>query len=110
MAEGRILHERIGARAALLEIDNPPANALGSAMRKQLLERLDALDRDLSLRALVISGRGRAFCSGDDLKEQEAAQAQGADARKALLAEFAQVIERIESFRAPVIAAVNGWC
>jgi enoyl-CoA hydratase len=110
MAEGRIHLERIGAHATLLEIDNPPANALGSAMRKQLLEKLDALESDLSLRALVLTGRGRAFCSGDDLKEQEVAQAQGTPARKALLAEFAEVIERIESFRTPVIAAVNGWC
>jgi len=110
MSSATIHLSRIGTNAALLEIDNPPANALGSALRRQLLEKLDALDKDLSIRALVLSGRGRAFCSGDDLKEQEAAQAQGAAARKALLAEFAEVIERIESFRSPVIAAVNGWC
>lgn len=110
MSDGAIHSSRIGAHAALLEIDNPPANALGSALRKQLLDQLDALERDSSVRALVITGRGRAFCSGDDLKEQEAAQAQGAAARKALLAEFAAVLERVENFRAPTIAAVNGWC
>jgi enoyl-CoA hydratase/carnithine racemase len=107
---GDIHLSRIGEHAALLEIDNPPANALGSALRRSLLEKLDALESDLSLRAVVLTGRGRAFCSGDDLKEQEAAQAQGVDARKALLAEFAAVLERIEAFRAPVIAAIDGWC
>ncbi len=96
--------------AALLEIDNPPANALGSALRRSLLEKLGALDADLSIRAVVLTGRGRAFCSGDDLKEQEAAQSRGAEARKVLLAEFATVLERIEAFRAPVIAAIDGWC
>jgi len=95
MADATIHLNRIGAHAALLEIDNPPANALGSSLRQLLLQRLDALDGDLSLRALVLTGRGRAFCSGDDLKEQEAAQAQGAGARKALLAEFASVLERV---------------
>lgn len=106
-----VIHlSRIGDHAALLEIDNPPANALGSALRRSLLEKLDALEADLSIRAVVLTGRGRAFCSGDDLKEQEAAQAQGVDARKALLAEFAAVLERIEAFRAPVIAAIDGWC
>jgi enoyl-CoA hydratase/carnithine racemase len=110
MADATIHLSRIGTYAAWLEIDNPPANALGSAARAQLLEKLDTLDKDLSLRALVLSGRGRAFCSGDDLKEQEAAQAQGSAARKALLAEFAYVLERVENFRSPVIAAVNGWC
>jgi enoyl-CoA hydratase len=110
MGDVRIHLSRIGTHAALLEIDNPPANALGGAARRELLEKLDALDADASLRALVLTGRGRAFCSGDDLKEQEAAQAKGTDARKALLAEFAKVLERIEGFRSPVIAAVNGWC
>jgi enoyl-CoA hydratase len=101
---------RIGAHAALLEIDNPPANALGSALRKQMLALLDSLDADPSVRAVVLTGRGRSFCSGDDLKEQEAAQSSGLAARKALLGEFAVVLERIEAFRSPVIAAVNGWC
>ncbi len=101
---------RIGNHVARLEIDNPPANALGSALRALFLERLDALAADTSVRALVVTGRGRAFCSGDDLKEQETAQSQGVAARKLLLGEFANVLARIESFRVPVIAAVNGWC
>jgi enoyl-CoA hydratase/carnithine racemase len=110
MSDGAIHLSRIGAHSALLEIDNPPANALGSGLRRQLLDHLGELERDLAVRALVLTGRGRAFCSGDDLKEQEAAQSQGADARHALLGEFALVLERIETFRAPVIAAINGWC
>jgi enoyl-CoA hydratase len=100
----------IASGAALLEIDNPPANALGSALRREFLAHLDTLEKDTAIRAVVVTGRGRAFCSGDDLKEQEVAQAQGLDARKALLAEFAQLLARIESFRAPVIAAIDGWC
>ncbi|HTQ12662.1 MAG TPA: enoyl-CoA hydratase/isomerase family protein [Rhizomicrobium sp.] len=101
---------RIGAHAARIEIDNPPANALGSALRRRFLEHLDALDADPGLRAVVVTGRGGAFCSGDDLKEQEAVQTQGAAARKALLGEFASLLARIEAFRAPVIAAIGGWC
>ncbi|MGH6873303.1 MAG: enoyl-CoA hydratase/isomerase family protein [Rhizomicrobium sp.] len=107
---GDIRLSGLGAGAALLEIDNPPANALGSALRRRVLEHLDALDADLAVRAVVVTGRGRAFCSGDDLKEQEAAQAQGIAARKRLLGEFASVLARIERFRAPVIAAIDGWC
>jgi enoyl-CoA hydratase/carnithine racemase len=110
MHEPTIHLSRIGAHAALLEIDNPPANALGSALRNRMLAHLDSLDADSSVRAVVLTGRGRAFCSGDDLKEQEAAQSGGLAARKALLGEFAVVLERIERFRAPMIAAVNGWC
>lgn len=109
-AGGNILFSKIGDNAALLELDNPPANALGSAARKMFHERLDALETDPNIRAIVITGRGRSFCSGDDLKEQEAAQAKGLAARQAQLAEFAGLLDRIEALRVPVIAAINGWC
>jgi enoyl-CoA hydratase len=110
MSAGGIHFSKIGENAALLEIDNPPANALGSAARKEFHARLDAVEADGAIRAIVITGRGRSFCSGDDLKEQQAAQAKGLAARQAQLAEFAGLLDRIEALRVPVIAAINGWC
>ena len=98
----------IGAHVALLEIDNPPRNALGRAMRAQLREALEALAADLSLRAVVVTGRGNAFCSGDDLRELHAVA--GGGARGANLVDFARLLDQLASFRAPVIAAINGWC
>ena len=96
------------AHVVLLEIDNPPVNALGHAARVALLARLDEIDTDADVRAMVLTGRGvRAFCSGDDLKEQAEAQKAGSVAH---LGEFGKVLERIESHRLPVIAAINGWC
>jgi len=100
---------KLSEHAALIEIDNPPANALGRAARQAFHAHLDAIETDASIRALVITGSGRAFCSGDDLKEQEAASREGLQARKVQLGEFARLIERIEGFRIPVIAAVNGF-
>ncbi len=105
-----INYSKLSEHAALLEIDNPPANALGRAAREAFHARLDTIEQDGDIRALVITGSGRAFCSGDDLKEQEAAQSAGLQARKAQLAEFAGLIGRVENFRLPVIAAVNGFC
>jgi enoyl-CoA hydratase len=95
------------AHVALLELDNPPMNALGRAARAILLARLDAIDADKELRCVVLTGRGRAFCGGDDLKEQAEAQKAKSSAH---LGEFGRVLERIESFRLPVIGAINGWC
>ncbi|MEJ0027254.1 MAG: enoyl-CoA hydratase/isomerase family protein [Rhizomicrobium sp.] len=92
---------------ALLEIDNPPMNALGRGPRAELLARLDEIDADKSVRAVVLTGRGGAFCSGDDLKEQTEANKAGS---RAHFGEFGRVLERIETFRLPVIAAVNGHC
>jgi enoyl-CoA hydratase/carnithine racemase len=95
------------AHVVLLEIDNPPMNALGRAARTTLLARLDEIDADTDVRAVILTGRGRAFCGGDDLKEQAPAQKAKSSAH---LGEFGKVLERFETYRLPVIAAVNGWC
>jgi len=72
-----------------------------------LLARLDEIDADKAFRAVVLTGRGRAFCSGDDLKEQAEANRAKSSTH---FGEFGRVLERIETFRLPVIAAVNGHC
>ena len=105
---GEVIHfSKPAAGVALLEIDNPPMNALGRAPRAALLAALDAIEADLSMRCAVLTGRGRAFCSGDDLKEQAEAQKAKSSAH---FGEFGRVLDRIEGLRIPVIAAVNGHC
>jgi enoyl-CoA hydratase len=93
-------------QVALFAIDAPPTNALGQDMRRKFFEYLDAIEQDLSVRAAIVTGRSGAFCSGDDLKEREAALRSGGgnDA-----ASFPALVDRIEACRVPVIAAVNGW-
>ncbi|HTO39371.1 MAG TPA: enoyl-CoA hydratase/isomerase family protein [Rhizomicrobium sp.] len=106
-----IVHQRrIGAHVALLELDNPPANALGRDMRAQLRSALIGLECDLSVRALILAARGPGFCGGDDLKEQQDASTLPAAERAAQLGDFSDVVDQLEVFRVPVIAAINGWC
>ncbi|MGE5500565.1 MAG: enoyl-CoA hydratase/isomerase family protein [Ignavibacteriales bacterium] len=90
----------------LVEIDNPPANALGRAMRAKTVALLDELEADTSVRAVVLTGRGKTFCTGDDLRE---AAANGRVTPQAV-ADFNAMLDRLERFRAPVVAAVNGHC
>jgi enoyl-CoA hydratase/carnithine racemase len=85
-----------------LEIDNPPMNPLGPQMRETFMRALDEVEANAALRCLIVTGRGRAFCSGDDLKQ---ASGRGED-----LAAFHRLVDRVEGARVPVIAAVNGWC
>jgi enoyl-CoA hydratase len=94
--------ERISPAITLLEIDNPPMNPLGVEMRATFMAALDEVEADDALRCLIVTGRGKAFCSGDDLK---AAAGKGED-----LAGFGRLLDRLETTRVPVIAAVNGWC
>lgn len=99
---GEVHVEPAGHGVVQLTLDNPPMNPLGVEMRATFMAALDRVEADDSLRCLVITGKGRAFCSGDDLK---AVSPQGED-----LAGFGRLLERLEAARAPVIAAVNGWC
>jgi enoyl-CoA hydratase len=112
MSGATIHFKQHGRHVALLEFDNPPMNTMGRGMRTQLLAHLDAIEADDQIRAIVLTGRGRAFCSGDDLKEERVAAAKAHHKGPAApeTASFSQLLDRIEGFRVPVIAAINGWC
>jgi len=99
---GAIHLERHGEHVALLTIDNPPMNALGQAMREAFIAALDEIEADPAVRAILISGTGRAFCAGDDLKQGKAAEGGPAG--------FAALLERLDQTRSPIIGAINGWC
>jgi enoyl-CoA hydratase len=92
----------VSEAVVLLEIDNPPMNPLGVEMRQTFMEALDRVETNEALRCLIVTGRGKAFCAGDDLKNVGPA---GED-----LAGFGRLLDRLEATRVPVIAAVNGWC
>lgn len=98
---GTVHVEPVSPGVVLLEIDNPPMNPLGVEMRETFMAALDQVETDESLRCLIVTGRGRAFCSGDDLKN---VGPKGED-----LAGFGRLLERLEATRVPVVAAVNGW-
>lgn len=103
---GTIHQSTPAAGVALIEIDCPPANALGHNARLKLAAILDAIDADLAIRAVVIAGRGSGFCAGDDLREA-ATRGQGV---LESLNQFGILLEQIEALRVPVIAAINGHC
>ena len=91
----------------LLELDAPPANALGLAMRAALVKILDEITKDDETWAVVLTGRGGVFCAGDDLRE---AHGRAPPDALAAVENFNQLMDWIEALRVPVIAAVDGWC
>jgi 2-(1,2-epoxy-1,2-dihydrophenyl)acetyl-CoA isomerase len=80
-------------------------NAFNSAMHAALRDALKE-SRDPEVRAVVITGAGRGFCAGQDLKEFE----QMPDIRASLEETYHPNIRAIRALEKPVIAAVNGAC
>lgn len=85
-------------------------NAISPRMLQELEELMAELAGRRTLRALVFTGAGRAFCAGVDLKAvHDWIQGDdGLDANGAFLQRLGEVLRKVERFPRPVIAAVNG--
>lgn len=80
-------------------------NALSDAMIARLHDRLDQIADDQSVKVVILSGSGKAFCAGHDLTE---IQTKGPEGLKGLFDRCAAFMERIQSLPQPVIAQVHG--
>src|SRR5918911_53678 len=88
---------------------NQPAkfNALSSAMLQDLGEVLRSVERDDSVRALVLTGAGSAFSSGADLTEFTFGDG-APDAGDVLRRRYSPLVTRLHALEKPVLAAING--
>ena len=92
-------------RTALLRLNRPKQlNALNGAVMDALCSELEALDRDDTVRAIVVTGNERAFAAGADIGEMA-----NATPVEMLLTNRIGQWDRIRRITKPVIAAVNGW-
>jgi enoyl-CoA hydratase len=108
MSDAKLLLEQDGA-IATITFNNPKAlNALTLEIFEGLQRLLDELEQDEDVRVVIITGAGeKAFAAGGDIKHL--ASLDPSSAREfALLGQ--RVIDRIETFPKPVIAAINGYC
>jgi len=101
------VHDGIG----LIQLNRPEKmNAIGALTRQQLGDAIKQAERDDAVRVLVLTGSGRAFCSGADVTEM----AQGAgmrtpeDVGNVLRTEYMPMLTRLRTMPKPVIAAMNG--
>ncbi|UWQ60381.1 enoyl-CoA hydratase [Leisingera caerulea] len=86
-------------------------NALSDEMLAALQEQIDALREDSSIKVVILSGTGKGFCAGHDIKQMTAGRA-GEDGGKAyfqdLFARCTRVMTGLQSLPQPVIAQVHG--
>lgn len=98
---------------ALVTLNRPLAlNSFTRQMHSQLWDALDNIEADTSIRALVITGAGRAFCAGADLAEFDFEPGpdllKRADPGPIIDQAFNPTVRRLQALRVPTIAAVNG--
>lgn len=90
---------------ATITLNRPDSlNALNSAMRRELLDALKAARRDEATRVVILTGAGRAFCAGADLRGGDRER----DFRRVLTDEYNPLITAIRTLPKPVVASVNG--
>jgi 2-(1,2-epoxy-1,2-dihydrophenyl)acetyl-CoA isomerase len=82
-------------------------NSFNREMALQLQSILDRCEQDSTVRAIVLSGSGKAFCAGQDLKEVTDPDL-NPGFRKILEEHYNPIIQKIRSIEKPILAAVNG--
>lgn len=107
-----ILERNDSNAIATLTLNSPERlNALSDEMLAALQAEFDALKHDNSVRAVILSGAGKAFCAGHDLKQMTAGR-QAEDGGKAyfqdLFSRCATMMTSIRTLPQPIIAQVHG--
>lgn len=104
MGDALVRVERTGA-AVWCTLARPPLNLLEPALIQAVRETFRALARDSGVRVAVLTGSGRAFSAGMDVRVLGALDVAGA---RALITVLHEAIEAVHHAPFPVIAAVNG--
>lgn len=91
---------------AIVTLNRPQAmNALSRELRADFVEVFATCTQDPEIRVLILTGNGKAFCAGFDLKEL------GSNATDSTAEEADNIVARaMEAFDGPIIGAINGHC
>lgn len=101
-----ILFEKIGG-VAKITLNRPNVfNSFNREMALAFQQRLDECEKDDTIRAIYITGDGKAFCAGQDLAE--AVDPNGPELTKIVTEHYNPIITRLRKIEKPIVAAVNG--
>jgi len=101
-----IQFEKIGAIGKITLNRPDKYNAFVRVMALKLQKKLDECSSDETIRCIIISGSGKAFCAGQDLIE--ATDPNGPAIEEIVRQHYNPIVKKIREIKTPVIAAVNG--
>jgi enoyl-CoA hydratase len=93
---------------ALVTLNHPPVNALTPELLTELTTTFDSLAMDDAVKAVVLTGTGRFFVAGADIRVL--ASIPSSVEGEAMARQGQIILNKIEAFEKPVIAAINGSC
>jgi len=101
------LRIEIDGRVATITLDRPDAlNALTVALKEELLDAFASVADDDAVRAIVLTGAGRAFCAGQDLRERLEPDAAPLDTE--IRVRYNPLIRSMRTLPKPIVGAING--
>ena len=99
---------KIENNVAHITLNRPEVfNSFNREMALNLQEVLDSCEKNHEVRAIIITGSGKAFCAGQDLKEVTSPEL-NPGFKKILDEHYNPIITRIRNIKKPIVAAVNG--
>jgi 2-(1,2-epoxy-1,2-dihydrophenyl)acetyl-CoA isomerase len=106
----RTIELQISAGVAEIALNRPDKlNSFTREMHGELRDALVAVEADETVRCLLLTGRGRGFCAGQDLHDRIAARGAGPpDLGESLQQNYNPLVRTLTTMQRPVIAAVNG--
>ncbi|MFC7443006.1 enoyl-CoA hydratase-related protein [Laceyella putida] len=110
MSEATVLLNK-QAGVGVITLNRPHVyNAINNQLSKELVEVLQQVAQDQEIRAVLMTGAGKAFCSGQDLRDRSAMQKRGEHFAlgQSVRERYNPLIEALAGLEKPVIAAVNG--
>lgn len=107
MPDALVLVDRTTPGLVVLTLNRPDAmNALSASLMAELTQQIDAAAADASVRVLLLTGAGRAFCAGLDLKEIGAGRSRLGGGERGVADH--DPVAALDRFAGPVIGAIHG--
>lgn len=98
----------ISHHVARITLHNPPANVLNLSVLAELEQVLSEVEADEYVRVVIMTGSGRFFCAGADMKELAHLTSVHGGSEFSVRGQF--LLNRIERSEKPILAAINGTC